>query len=633
MTDLVQSAKLGDPKAIATLFNRQLNPKGIAIEATVRENTLDLLLESAQLLKKEAVVAGMRKRLVQLNPVSIQKVRLRALQTGRITPSWSHEFEINSPAPTAPIASIPANPFETADGLAAVLDRPSKIPLRVPMGEWVLLGFSLLIFAILCRFFRFTFFAGILLALIPATIAHNRGKKFLFWYAYGLNLYFPAVLHASFINGFNPYGIIFFCLGTILAQSLSSTIVLLLLVPNLAFAVIPALLVYSQKRDFFNWYIYGIVFFLVAVFHAFLIETKIVGSFKNLDLEKVSFLNRDLSGNNFQGSNLKGADFSKAKLVGTNFKNANLQNANFADANLWGTQFDGANLTGANLSRTSNRRGGKKSRDRAVLPWYLLVGLGLGICQLFLWIISFGSPLGLILSGEPQISWLVVLTRPPVVLSLFLLSAVLVLTLIAIVLKRQYKLALLLGLVGLSSSLTVAFALFLQGLTTATSAIAIASISSIVLTFGAIGSALQAWKMQRWLTYSTAVGIVSAMGFWAIALAPGTATSDRYLALLVPPQLSSLPQLAGLGAIAVLAAWGALAGRAIGILAAKRTTSFRETNLTGANFTQAELFNADFTDARTRGVNWGGAKLISAIAFPRKQEFDRPTNYRRKNVS
>ncbi|MDY6786276.1 MAG: pentapeptide repeat-containing protein [Cyanobacteriota bacterium] len=622
MTDLVQWAKRGDPKAIATLLNRQLNPKGITVKATVRENTLDILLESAGVLKKDLVIAGMHKRLVRLNPDSIQTVRLRSLQTGAVTLSWSHEFDLfsieSSPA-TESISPIEADLYEETDAIATSGNRLQKLKVQVKVGELVLLGFSFVIFAILCYIFRFNFFAGILLAFIPATIAHNRSQNFLFWYAYGLVLYFPAILHSSFIKGLNLYGISFFFLGTILAPSLSSSIILLLLIPNLAFAFIPALIVYAKKCDFLNWYVYGLNLFLVAFFHALLIKTGILENSKSKNLENTSFTSKDLSGRNFQNSNLKGADFSKSKLVGVNFKNANLQNANFANANIWATDFEGANLTGSNFNCATNRyQHWKKTHHQTLISWYILIGIGLGVCQLLLWILSFGSPLGLILSGEPEISWLELLTRPPIILSVFLVSLSLILNWIGFSIKRRFALILILGSLGLASSLAMGLSLLYKEFSAETILLTLsASIASILIIFISIGNAIQAWRTQKWTVYSTAIGIMSAMGFWTIALASGRDVIDRYQLLLVPPQLPPIPQLAGVWAIAVLAAWGAIAGNAIGILADKRTTRFRRSNLTGANFTRAELYHADFTGARTRGTNWGGAKLINAIAFPR----------------
>ena len=42
-------------------------------------------------------------------------------------------------------------------------------------------------------------------------------------------------------------------------------------------------------------------------------------------------------------------------------------------------------------------------------------------------------------------------------------------------------------------------------------------------------------------------------------------------------------------------------------------TSFRNTNLTGANFSQSKIHNADFTNSDLSEVNWGDSKKINCI--------------------
>ena len=48
--NLLELAKQGNPKAIATLMNRQLQPKSITAKAALKEGCLQIMLESAQLI-------------------------------------------------------------------------------------------------------------------------------------------------------------------------------------------------------------------------------------------------------------------------------------------------------------------------------------------------------------------------------------------------------------------------------------------------------------------------------------------------------------------------------------------------------------------------------------------------------
>jgi uncharacterized protein YjbI with pentapeptide repeats len=590
---LMDLAKRGDPDAIAALLDQTLAPQNITVQVRLSQGCLTVILEAPRVPDRATVEPILRYKLNQIKSPAFTTVNLEAKQIGAPFLAWNQPLTLHLP---------PKNP------------RP--LDFKIGVSEIVLLGFSFVIFAVLCRVFHFNFFAGIFLALIPATIAHNRDRNFFYWYAYSLNLYFPAALHASFLKGFNPYGLIFFFLGATLAQSLSSSIGILLLIPNLAFALIPAVVVIAPKRERLNWYIYGIILFLVAFFHATLVRVGILKKFKYKKLEKVSFSSRDLTGANFQGSNLQGADFRNTKLFGVNFKNANLQNANFSDANIWATNFAQANLTGASFSRVSNpwKRRAKAGVETGI-PWWIFVGLGLLVCQSLLWILFFGSPLGLILSERPQISEVFFLNRTSLMLSLFVGSIVAVLTLLTIVFGRQkFKIVLIiLGLIGLGSIGFIFWSLLSSLSGGIASVNSIASSVSIAILGVSIWQAMQTLKKQQWIVYCTWLGIAIAMVSWAIVLAWGSAAVERYLFSMVPEQLSRSSLLTGMWFVATLAAWGAIAGNAIGLLAAKRVTCFQGANLTGANFTQAELTNVDFTGADLTDVHWTGVKLKNAI--------------------
>ncbi|MCT7967037.1 hypothetical protein NG799_11885 [Laspinema sp. D1] len=51
--NLLELAKQGDAKAIATLMNRKLQPKGITAKASMKNDCLQIMLESAQVPPKK----------------------------------------------------------------------------------------------------------------------------------------------------------------------------------------------------------------------------------------------------------------------------------------------------------------------------------------------------------------------------------------------------------------------------------------------------------------------------------------------------------------------------------------------------------------------------------------------------
>ncbi|MBD2578131.1 pentapeptide repeat-containing protein [Oscillatoria sp. FACHB-1406] len=607
-SDLVQLARQGDPSAIATLFNRQLSAKGVTVKAVRERDCLLLLLESPKALNKEVAIAGMQKRLLQLNPEGIEIIRLQSLQEGSFSPIWTYEFNLSdkdSPTRDRPLEASSLSPSP----------KP-KLESLIGVGELVLLGFGFLLFIIFCRLLHFNFFAGLFLALIPATVAYNRGRSFWAWYAYGLNLYFPATLHSAFLNGFNPYSIIALFLGGVFVNGFSDGIGTLLLVPNLIFGLIPAIIANSKKKSFINWYIYGISLFLVAFFHSILLKLNVIKTVRNHNIGGISFVGKDLTGANFQGSNLQGADFRQAKLIGVNFMNTNLSQANFSSANLWGVNFDRADLNGANLTRASNiwLRGSQQNIEK-FFPWWIPVGFGLLLAQLLLWGFFFGSPLGLLVTGPLELSWDFWMAHVPFVLSCFTAGLVVSLTALTLSLNRRRSLAIaLLTVLAIAAISSMARSLQLLFPAALSLDLLIVSCLSSLILLACVFLAARSLKRYQWKTYCTWIGIASAMSFWALLLLGGKEAIAHFIAQLVPKWWFDEPILQGIWFLATLAAWGALAGNLVGLLVARRSTSFRSANLSNAKFRYIDFRYADFTHANLTAVDWTGAKLKDSIA-------------------
>jgi hypothetical protein len=72
--NLLELAKQGNARAIATLMNRQLQAKRITAKASLKEGCLKVMLESQQVPPQEASVTFVRYGLTNLKPASIQKV-------------------------------------------------------------------------------------------------------------------------------------------------------------------------------------------------------------------------------------------------------------------------------------------------------------------------------------------------------------------------------------------------------------------------------------------------------------------------------------------------------------------------------------------------------------------------------
>ena len=93
-SNMLQLAKQGDPKAIASLINRQLQPKGITAKASLKDGCLQIILESASVPKQQVLVAAIGKWINSLGADSIQKVKVYGKKTGDEFPDWVEEFKV-----------------------------------------------------------------------------------------------------------------------------------------------------------------------------------------------------------------------------------------------------------------------------------------------------------------------------------------------------------------------------------------------------------------------------------------------------------------------------------------------------------------------------------------------------------
>lgn len=87
-------AKDGDVNAISTLINQWLNSQNITVKVSLKNDCLQVKLESAEVPQQESVVSLIRDGLINLNIKSIKKVKIFGQQTGDDFPDWLEEFEL-----------------------------------------------------------------------------------------------------------------------------------------------------------------------------------------------------------------------------------------------------------------------------------------------------------------------------------------------------------------------------------------------------------------------------------------------------------------------------------------------------------------------------------------------------------
>ena len=104
--NLLTLARQGNAGAIATVFNRKLQPKGISVKASSKNSTLHLKLESHKELNQQALVAAIRKGLMSLKSEAIQTAVIYGWQTGDDFPAWQEEVNLPPPSDSSPSDSL-----------------------------------------------------------------------------------------------------------------------------------------------------------------------------------------------------------------------------------------------------------------------------------------------------------------------------------------------------------------------------------------------------------------------------------------------------------------------------------------------------------------------------------------------
>ncbi|MGL5066123.1 MAG: hypothetical protein ACRC62_39645 [Microcoleus sp.] len=122
-SNILELARQGDAKAIASLMNGQLQPKQINAKVSAKNGCVQVLLEAAEVPDRDFLVAWVVKTIVDLGSESIERVKIFGRQTGCQEPAWSQELEIagqKSPVVEEKATSISSLNSETKPKLRAM---------------------------------------------------------------------------------------------------------------------------------------------------------------------------------------------------------------------------------------------------------------------------------------------------------------------------------------------------------------------------------------------------------------------------------------------------------------------------------------------------------------------------------
>ena len=208
-------ARQGDPNAIATLINRNLNPKGITAKVRWKNKCLRVLLESDEVPNQEKLVKIIQNGIVKLGIAEIQVLQVFGRQKGDEIPVWTQtinlepSFESQSSnlaqeqvkrtektSSQKNQASIP-HPQSKSSSAAQHSNSASDFGIDAANPGLLLVGCLLVGLILSASNVIIPIFLA-LLALGPALLASNKGRKPLNWWCYGFLLFLVAIFHAAF---------------------------------------------------------------------------------------------------------------------------------------------------------------------------------------------------------------------------------------------------------------------------------------------------------------------------------------------------------------------------------------------------------------------------------------------------
>jgi len=282
-------------------------------------------------------------------------------------------------------------------------------------------------------------------------------------------------------------------------------------------------------------------------------ETVAAGDYSNKNLQNASFRKQDLSHAHFSGSDLRGADFGGANLTGTDFTNV---------------------------------RTGVRTFDSVLI---FLAALGVSLLSGYIAMLTGRTVQFMLKSGDP------------------LMGAAGIITMVLAVLFIVYA--------------------YVKGGGTAIRnliipACVIALVLGLVAYFTQVGTGM---GMLYIILSTILLTIMFIVGTIARAVA-GTLSNILFIIVALSGGMFSKSVGGGIGTVIMAISCALISKRALsgakGFEALRRIafaitrkfgTSFRNTNLTGANFSQSKIHNADFTNSDLSEVNWGDSKKINCI--------------------
>jgi len=188
---LSKLAKQGNPKAIAVLMNRSLQPSGITAKLALKNGCLKIMLESAQ-VPATNLVRIIHKGLIGLGVKSIERVKVYGKQVGKERPAWCQEFQLANPIDSttsviSPSSTLPNNEAQDLTSISTPINLEKfnlKTPQEIELNQVVALydqGKYLQAYTLAQNFGPLNTWSGTAPRLIAGRLAANLGASRLGW--------------------------------------------------------------------------------------------------------------------------------------------------------------------------------------------------------------------------------------------------------------------------------------------------------------------------------------------------------------------------------------------------------------------------------------------------------------------
>jgi hypothetical protein len=136
----LELAKQGNPQAIASLLNRNLQPKGITVKVASKPGgVLQILLEAAQAPDAKEMSAFIQQGMAKLQPAGVRSLVIFSKSTGEDIPNWSREIVLGAPVAEPVDKTPPPSPAPKPAKASSPAPKP-VVKKPMPLGTKLLVA-------------------------------------------------------------------------------------------------------------------------------------------------------------------------------------------------------------------------------------------------------------------------------------------------------------------------------------------------------------------------------------------------------------------------------------------------------------------------------------------------------------